>query len=394
MKLINKIKEAYENLKGLTTISAATAINNSVGAIFWFSIASILGTEQYGQISYLLAIAIIASRLSLLGSPNILMVYVAKGVKIQPAIFVSSISSAIIASLVVYFLFLNNFGVSIYILGFVIFTLVTYDALGKKEYRQYAKYVISQKILLIVFSIILFYTIGFDGVILGIGMSFIPYGIVIIKEIKKSKINFSLLSQRKGFIFNNYLLDVIGAFNGTLDKLIILPLFGFALLGNYQLAQQFLLVLIIIPSMIFQYILPHDSSGNSNKNLKKAVIIFSIITAGLGTILAPILIPIFFIEFNESINLIQIISFAIIPSTITMTYTSKFLGRGKSKIVLGGSGIFLSIQIPLIFILGNIIGINGAAISLVIASSIQTAYFVLIEKFLQNKDNEEYKKSI
>jgi len=60
MKLFNKIKETYENLKGLTTISAATAINNSIGAIFWFSIASILGTEQYGQISYLLAIAIIA----------------------------------------------------------------------------------------------------------------------------------------------------------------------------------------------------------------------------------------------------------------------------------------------------------------------------------------------
>jgi len=388
MKLFNKIKETYENFKGLTTISAATAINNSIGAIFWFSIASILGTEQYGQISYLLAIAIIASRLSLLGSPNILMVYVAKGVKIQPAIFLSSISSSIIASLIVYFLFLSNFGVSVYILGFVIFTLITYDALGKKEYRQYAKYVISQKVLLILFSISLFYAIGFEGVILGIGISFLPYAIIVIKEIKKSKINFNLLNQRKEFILNNYLLDVIGAFNGTLDKLIILPLFGFALLGNYQLAQQFFLVLIIIPSMIFQYILPHDSSGNSNQKLKKAVIVFSIITAGLGIVLAPILIPIFFVEFNESINLIQIISIAIIPSTITMTYTSKFLGMGKSKIVLGGSGIFLSIQIPLIFILGDIIGINGAAISLVIASSIQATYFVLIEKFSQKNSNE------
>jgi len=316
------------------------------------------------------------------------MVYVAKGVKIQPAIFVSSISSSIIASLIVYFLFLNNFGVSVYILGFVIFTLVTYDALGKKEYRQYAKYVISQKVLLILCSISLFYTIGFEGVILGIGISFLPYIIIIIKEIKKAAINFNLLNQRKEFILNNYLLDVIGAFNGTLDKLIILPLFGFALLGNYQLAQQFFLVLIIIPSMIFQYILPHDSSGNSNQKLKKAVIVFSTITAGLGIVLAPILIPIFFVEFNESINLIQIISIAIIPSTITMTYTSKFLGMGKSRIVLGGSGIFLSIQIPLIFILGDIIGINGAAISLVIASSIQATYFVLIGKFSQKNSNE------
>jgi len=233
----------------------------------------------------------------------------------------------------------------------------------------------------------LYYTIGFEGVILGMAMSFFPYFIVIVKEIRKSKIDFNLLKQRKEFIFNNYLLDVIGAFNGSLDKLIILPLFGFVLLGNYQLAQQFFLILIIIPSMVFQYILPHDSSGNSNKKLKKAVIVFSIISAILGITLAPILIPIFFVEFNESINLIQIISLAIIPSTIIMTYTSKFLGIGKSKIVLIGSVIFLSIQIPSIFIFGNIVGINGVAVSLVIASSAQATYLILIERFLQKKQD-------
>ncbi len=383
MNCLKKIREIYESIKGLRTISIATAVSNAIGAIFWISIASILGTEQYGQVSYLLAIAIIVSKLSLLGSSNSLMVYSAKGVKIQPAIFVSTISSSIIASLVVYFLFLNNLGVSIYILGFVFFTLVTYDVLGKKDYRQYAKYIISQKIMLVIFSISLFYIIGFEGVLLGIGISFFPYLIIIIKEIRKSKINFKLMKERKGFIFNNYILDVIGAFNGSLDKLIILPLFGYALLGNYQLAQQFFLILIIFPAMVFQYILPHDSSGNSNKKLKKAIIVFSIISAILGIILAPVLIPIFFIGFNESIYLIQIISLAIIPSTITMTYTSKFLGKGKSKIVLSGSIIFLSIQIPLIFILGDILGINGVAVSLVIATASQAVYFICIEKYFQ-----------
>lgn len=387
MTYLEKIKQIYQSFRGLTTISAATATSNAIGAIFWFSIASILGTEQYGQVSYLLAIAIIASKLSLLGSPNTLMVYVAKGVKIQPAIFVSSISSSIIASLVVYFLFLNNVGVSIYILGFVFFTLITYDVLGKKDYKQYAKFIISQKILLIIFSLSLYYIIGFEGVILGIGFSFIPYVIVALKEIKNSKINFQLLKERKGFIFNNYFLDVIGAFNGTLDKLIILPLFGYVLLGNYQLAQQFFLVLIIIPSMIFQYILPHDSSGNANQKLKKAIIVFSVISAGLGIVLAPIVITIFFEEFNESINLIQIISVAIIPSTIIMTHTSKFLGMAKSKIVLSGSVIFLSVQIPLIFILGDILGINGAAFSLIIASSVQAIFLISMDKFLPKNEN-------
>jgi len=389
MKLLDKIKEIYQSLKGLTTIGIGTVISNALGAIFWFSIAAILGTEQYGQVSYLLAIAIIASRISLLGSPNTLMVYVAKGVKIQPAIFVSAISSSIIASLIVYFSFLENLGVSVYIIGFVIFALVSYDVLGKKEYRQYAIYIISQKIFLIIFSISLFYTIGFDGVILGIGISFFPYVIIIIKEVRKTKINFSVLRERKEFIFNNYMVDLIGAFNGSLDKLIINPLFGFILLGNYQLAQQFFLILIIIPAVVFQYILPHDSSGNSNKNLKKAIILISIISAALGIILAPILISIFFTEFKESIELIQVISLAIIPSTIITTYTSKFLGIGKSKIVLVGSGLFLIIQIPLIIFLADIIGIMGAAVALVIATSIQAVYLILIEKFFTKKEVEK-----
>jgi O-antigen/teichoic acid export membrane protein len=387
MVFFEKIKAIYQSSKGLTTIGVSTAINNVLGAIFWLTIASMLGVEQYGQLSYLLAIGIIVSRLSLLGSPNILMVYAAKGIKIQPAIFVSAISSSIIASLIVYFSFLNNLGISVYILGFVIFTLVTYNLLGKKEYRQYAIYIISQKILLIVISISLFYTIGFDGVIFGIGISFLPYSILIIKEIKKLKVDFKVLTQRKKFVVNNYILDVVGAASGTLDKLIIPSIFGFVLLGNYQLAQQFFLILIIIPAIVFQYILPHDSTGNSNKKLKKGVIVFSAISAVLGIILAPILIPMFFIEFKESINLIQIISLAIIPSTITMTLTSKFLGMDKSKIVVVSSGIFLSIQISLIFILGNIFGINGAAIALVVANSFQAIFLLIAERSLQMKQN-------
>ena len=388
MVFFEKIKAIYQSTKGLTTIGVSTVINNLLGAIFWLTIASMLGVEQYGQLSYLLAIAIIVSRLSLLGAPNILMVYAAKGIKIQPAIFVSAISSSIIASLIVYFSFLNNLGISVYILGFVIFTLVTYNVLGKKEYRQYATYIISQKILLIVISISLFYTIGFDGVIIGIGISFLPYSILIIKEIKKLKVDFKVLTQRKKFVVNNYILDVVGAASGTLDKLIIPSIFGFVLLGNYQLAQQFFLILIIIPAIVFQYILPHDSTGNSNKKLKKGVIIFSVISAVLGIILAPILVPMFFIEFKESINLIQIISLAIIPSTITMTLTSKFLGMDKSKIVVVSSGIFLSIQISLIFILGNIFGINGAAMALVIANSSQAVFLLMAERSLQMKQNQ------
>jgi O-antigen/teichoic acid export membrane protein len=381
MKILEKIKIIYQHFKGLTVISISTAITNFIGALFWLSMAPLLGTELYGQVSYLLAIGIISSRISLVGSTNTLMVYGSKGLKIQPPIFLISVITSIIISIIIYFAFLNNIGVSLYIIGYVIFTLVSSDLLGRKVYKEFAKYIVSQKILLVVLAVVLFYILGMDGVILGIAISFFPYVIKIIKELKKEKIDFMIIKSKKEFIFNNYIMDLIGAFNGNIDKLIIAPLLGFVLLGNYQLAAQFFQILIILPAMVFQYTLPQDASGNTNRGLKKGIIIISIVLAILGIILFPIISPIFFPEFIESIQVIQIMTIAIIPATIITTYNSKFLGNGNSRIVLIGSLIFLGAFLSSIIILGNLYGINGVASAMVIGTSIQTMFLIVISKY-------------
>ena len=382
--MTNKWKEfqrIISRFKGLTTISISTAISNGIGALFWLIMASVLGTDLYGQVSYLIAIAIIASRVSLVGATNTLMVYVPKGVKIQLPIFTNAIITSVITSIVVFFAFLNDIGVSLYILGFVVFTLITSDLLGSKAYKNYAKYLISQKVLLVVLSFSLFYVIGFDGVILGIALSFFPYIVSIVKKFQKEKIDWSVIKSKKRFIINSYILDLSEAFNGSLDKLIIAPLLGFALLGNYQLGVQFLALLTIVPGMIFQYILPHDASGNPNKTLKKFMIIISVILAITSIILAPIILPVLFPKFGEAIEVVQIISLTVIPVTIVTIYISKFLGMGESKIVLIGSGVYLGVQIPAIIILAGIFGVNGAAGAIVLGNSIQAIYFFFINYF-------------
>jgi len=386
MKFLEKIRRLVFEFKGLGIIGIASGISNAIGAIFWLVMASLLGTEYYGEISYLIAIAIIASRISLVGAPNSLMVFVPKGIKIQIPIYIISISTSVLTSLVIFFVFLNSPEISLYIVGFVIFTLITSDLLARKSYKEYAKYVISQKIILISLSTSLFFIIGFQGVILGIAVSFFPYIFKIINDVKNQKIDFAILKSKKGFILNNYLLDLANAFNGSLDKIIIAPLLGFALLGNYQLGIQFLSILTIIPVIVFQYILPLDASGNSNKMLKKLIIIFSVCLAIISILLAPIILPILFPEYSESIKIIQIVSITVIPATIVITFVSKFLGRGDSKIVLIGSGIFLGIQIPSIIILGENFGINGAASAIVLGYSIQALYFFLIDRFYIKND--------
>ena len=385
MKILEKIKTLYQNFKGLTTIGVGTIVSNGLGGLFWFYMASLMGTEAYGQVSYFIAIAIIGSRISLLGFANTIMVYSAKGVKIQPPIYLIAILGSVITSLILFFVFLYDASISLYVIGFVIFSLITSDLLGRKQYRSYAKYLISQKIILIILSVSLYHVIGLIGVILGIAISFLPYSFVIYKEFKNTKIDFSLVRSRAKFITNSFATDLTGTFGGYLDKLIVAPMLGFALLGNYQLGIQFMLIFEIVPIMFYQYLLPKDARNESNTNLKKIIMLISVVLCVLAIILSPIVIPILFPEFTEAVSVIQILSIAIIPFTVTTILNSQFFGTERTRFVLIGSIILVSVQIPGIIGLAALYGINGAAIGILLGNTCQAIYLILSYKFLKNK---------
>jgi len=383
MKILEKIKILYQNFKGLTTMGAATFVSNGLGGLFWFYMASLMGTEAYGQISYFLAIGIIGSRISLLGFANTMIVYSAKGVKIQPPIYLIAILGSVITSLILFFVFLYDVGISLYVIGFVTFTLITSDLLGRKQYKNYAKYLISQKIILIILSVGLYHLIGITGVILGIAISFLPYSFVIYKEFKNTKIDFSLIRSRAKFITNSFANDLTSTFGGYLDKLIVAPMLGFALLGNYQLGIQFMLVFEIVPVMFYHYLLPKDARDESNTNLKKVIMLISVALCILAIILSPVVMPILFPEFTEAVPVIQILSIAIIPFTATTILNSKFLGTEKTKFVLTGSIILISVQLPSIIGLAALYGINGAAIGILLGNTCQAIYLILSYRFLK-----------
>jgi len=375
----NRIKDLFIRFKGLTTLGFGNITSAGISAIFWFYLASLLGAEDYGQVSYFIAIASISSTISFLGAGNTIIVYTAKGEKIQsPIFFISIISSAV--TLIAVFIIFSHIGISLYILGYVIFSLATSELLGKKMYGNYTKYLITQKILMTGFAILFYYFLGVEGVILGIALSFFPYSIRIYKSFKESKIDLKLIKPRFGFMMNSYALDLSRTFSASTDKLLIFPMFGFAILGHYQLGIQFLSILSIIPSIVYQFILPEDSSGNSNQKLKKYTIIFSTVLAFLGITLSPFVLPVLFPKFTEAIQVVQIVSISIIPATINLIYISKYLGKGLSKIVLIGSIVFLLVQISAIFMLGQIYGVNGIATALLIATSTEAIFLIIMNK--------------
>ncbi len=380
MRKFDKIKDSFLQLKGLTTIGITDIGGSAISAVFWLYMASTLGAKDYGQISYLLSIASIASSVSMTGASNTLMVYTAKNVKIQSAIYVISISAAVIASIVVFFVF-QNFGVSLYIIGAVIFGLASAEILGSKKYVSYSRFLITQKILMVVFSIVLYYLIGIEGVIIGIALGYFPYLIRIYNGFKNSKIEFGTLKSKFGFMMNSFILNLANAFSGSADKIIIAPILGFTLLGNYQLGIQVLSVLQILPNIAFKYMLPQEAGGNPNKKLKILIVFISVLLTVCGILLSPIIIPALFAKYTHAVQIIQILSLSLIPMSVIVAYQSKFLSMEKSNIILISAAIYLVTQITFIVILGKIYGINGMASAFVLATLVECLFYVGVSKY-------------
>jgi len=295
------IKKFFIKSAGLSKIGFTNAIDTTIIAIFWLYLATILTTESYGEISYFIAVTALASVVSFLGSGNTLMVYIAKGIKLQATFYFIVIIVSLISSIIVYGIF-QNIAISIFIMGQGIFSLTTFEILGKKEYNNYSKYIISQRIISVVLAIILYYIIGLNGIIFGFAFSFLPYFIRLYNVFKDSKIEIKYLKKYFIFMINSYGFDLSKVFPSYIDKLLIYPLLGFALLGNYQLGIQSLMVLTIIPYTVFQFILPRKSSGIDDKKLKTIMVFISILLSVLVLFLTPIVFPIIFPQFIQAIE--------------------------------------------------------------------------------------------
>ena len=313
-------RKIFQKSKNLTALGSSYIISNAISAIFWLFLASILDVEQYGELGYLLAIVGTVGAFGLIGSNNTLAVYVAKGVKIQATIFLTTLIAGATLSIGL-LVFTQNILISFYPLALIIFSTVIFDLLGKKAFTNYGKYLVIQRILMVAFALIFLEIWGVNGIIFGYTLSLGVFVFLTFKAFQEGKIDFKLLKDRKKFILNSYgthILEVIGI---NIDKLIIFPMFGALILGPYQLGFQIFVVLMILPNIVTQYTLPHDATGIKNKSLKKYTMIISGIITGLVVILSPQLIPILFPKYIEAIEVIQIMGFALIPTALTMILT-------------------------------------------------------------------------
>ena len=381
------IRQKILGQEDLASIGIANFIGSGLAAIFWFYLASEINPEDYGQIHYFLGIAGMAQVISLVTTPNVLTVYTAKNIKIQSTLFFLSICVGIVSSIIVFVLF-NRIDVSLLILGYIIFELVNGVLIGRKFFKKYAKIFLTQKMLTLVLGVSFYFAFGFEGVIFALVISYIPAIWIVVSEFKNSRIDLSLLKPRKGFIINNYGINLSNAVSAQIDKIIIAPILGFELLGNYALALQFLVVLMMLANIVFKYLLTQESSGKDTRRLKNYTILLSIAIAIFGVIVVPKIIPILFPRFISSIDAIQIISLSVIPGTIALIYESKFLALEKSKFLVISKSTSTIIIVVGFLTLGVAYEMIGLAITLLFATIFQ-AGFLFISNQILKKNNKE-----
>ena len=383
----NNIKEKIIGQQNLASIGLANLIGSGLAAIFWFYLASVINPENYGEIHYFLGIAGMAQMISLVTTPNVITVYTAKNIKIQSTLFFLSICAGTISSVIVFILF-ERIDVSLLILGYIIFELVNGVLIGQKLFKRYAKFFLIQKILTLVLGISFYFGFGFEGVIYALVISYVPSIWIIVNEFRNSQIDFSLLKPRKGFILNNYGINISNAVSGQIDKIIIAPILGFELLGNYALAAQFLVVLMMLSNIVFKYMLSQESSGQNTNRLKNYTILLSIVITIFGVLVIPKIIPILFPKFISAIDAIQIISLSVIPGTIALLYESKLLALEKSKFLVISKISATIIIVGGFLTLGVVYEIIGLALTLLIAAIFQAIFLVIANRILK-KDKEE-----
>jgi len=368
-------KQKFDRVKDLGYFGSANIIGSGISGIFWFYLASIISVEDFGEIHYFLGIAGIAYAVSLIATSSTITVYAAKNVKIHSTLYLISLTGGFLAFLVISVLFQRS-DVGLLVFGYIIYDLGIYYLLGKKLYSRFSKNVLIQKILTLACGLGFYYFLGTEWIIYGLALSYVHLAVIVYRVFKETKIDFSLLKSRGSFITNNYFETMVNVIRQQTDKIIIAPLLGFAILGNYALAMQVLTILVLPIEIVYKFILPQYASGTPNPRIKKMALFMSFGITAFGITVLPLLIPYFFPEYTDAITAVQILSVNAVTSMVGFFYIAKILSLEKSKYLLMGRIISFATIIVGMVILSKLFGITGAAIAFVLSSAAQTIFFI------------------
>lgn len=347
-----------------------------LGALMWFIIASLVDVSNYGRVNYLIAVSVVPASIAVFGLNTTVTTFVAKG---NEKIAFESNSIILITSIVIGGIVFYMYGVetALITVSLVFFMMSLSYLLGLKKYKEYSLVIIFQKITQILSSVILYLIIGINGILYGYALGPLLFSFRYFESLKKFTTNFSMLKRHIGFIFHSFGINMTNVLSSYFDKIVIGLIFGFSVLGIYQLAFQFLMLIMVLPNILSTYLLPQEASGIIRKEVKIMGIASSFLVTLANIFVTPYVVSNIFPSYENSIPLIQIMGISIIPFTLATLSTAKLLGREESKMALIGGIVYIISLLISIILLGSFLGIAGLAISIVIAHSLRSGYLVL-----------------
>lgn len=353
-------------------VTFANLFSTAFAGIFWIFLASILAVENYGSIYFDMAIPSILGAISLVGLPTTVIMLTAKGnntFKFQANLLV--LITSICFSIPLFFI---HWTLGAFLITNNFFQMATSQILGEKSYKEYSILIIGSRITQITFSLLFYEWIGQHGILVGYVLGFILFSYRYFLNIKFKKLELSQIKQHWHYISHVFGIQVSGAMYSFSDKVLIGFLYGFSNLGLYTLGSQFLNALGFLPSGLSAYLLPEESSGSNTKKIRRLGLILSAIFTVIAFFSIPFVVNTFLPEYVESIPLAVVMVLSLFPITVISIFNSQLLGNGKSKPPLIGMIIYVILQLIGIVIFGELFGILGLAISIVVANSIQAIY--------------------
>jgi O-antigen/teichoic acid export membrane protein len=375
LEALNKVIRGHP---GFLYVAIGQAGSLVIGAVFWFLMARLLDPGAYGQVNWLVSIAMFASTCCVLGwGKTIVTYYPREG---REGLIGGAVMIVLAASLAVGIAMgvLVDPLVGLLILGLSLFSITLSSELGRRRYGRYMWISLAAKLAVMPLAVLLYLWLGLPGVVLGYAIPTLLFGLPSVRRVRSNP-GIEEAKGKTGFALRSFGADITTGSAGFLDKILIGGIFGMVALGLYQLAYQIFTLLSVLPGILFTYLLPEKSAGARTREVESMGILASVALAVLTVLLSPIIIPRVFPSFAESVQLIQIMSLGVIPSAIAMTKMSELYARERPGAVLISYLIALAVGIAGIVTLGSCFGGIGLAASMLLLQTTLATSLVFLE---------------
>ena len=367
-------------IKEFSYVGIGRIVMIALNAIFYLVLAVLIEPEIFGKISVIVALASTFSIISLFGFSLSLQVYLAKNnLRVVEGIITLFIITTTAASLI---LLVMDQIAALLCASLSFYMMTQSHLLGLKQYKKFMIDSILKSVAFFIIPLIFYFPFGISGIIIGMAISNFVGSLPFYRHLKIR----NLVGVRKYFkvLLHNFGVNAGNFLPIMIDKLVIVSIFGFFIVGVYQFNLQVLIALSVLSGILGQYLISEESRGKRHRKLSLLVVLVSVVVTIVAIVITPILVPIFYPKYVDGIQSLQIMLLAIIPKAIGTIFKSKQLARESTKI--GYSAIVtIGTLLILIAFLGQLYGLIGLAIAVLATISANTLFFYILDRMSRQK---------